>query len=93
MHMDSETLKALLNICGTDNKDGWSVLRDDRTLTLHAAHEGVALNVSKIAKVKTEGHLVLLENVLGDVSVLKLSSVFAGSVDPGNKKSRKAGFR
>ncbi len=91
--MDSEHLKALLEICGTDQKDGWSVLKDDRTLTLHASHEGVGLNVAKIAKLKVEGNLLVVENVHGDVSVLSAASVFAGAVDPGSKKNRKAGFR
>lgn len=91
--MISEHLNALLSVAGTDEEDGWSVLRDDRTVTLHASREGVGLNVGKLRKVKTDGDLVFAENIHGDVFVLSLDSLFAGSVDPPSKESRKAGFR
>jgi hypothetical protein len=91
--MNSEHLTALLNIAGTDPEGSWAQVRDDRTLTLHAAQEGVPLNVGKIRKVMIEGPLLFAENLHGDVFVLTLSSVFAGSVDPPSKGGRKAGFR
>ena len=91
--MDSDHLGALLNLAGTEKEGEWSVLKDDRTLTLHAAQSGVGLNVGKIRKVRTDGALLFTENMHGDVFVLKLEDVFAGSVDPPSRKSRKAGFR
>lgn len=91
--MELEHLKTLLDLAGTDDDSSWKVLKDDRTLTLHAASQGVGLNVSKIRRIRTEGALVLAENVHGDAFVLNLADVFAGSVDPANKSSRKAGFR
>jgi hypothetical protein len=91
--MDSDHLGALLNLAGTEKDGEWSVLKDERSLTLHAAEGGVALNVSKVRKVRTDGSLLFAENLRGDVFVLKLANVFAGSVDPPNKEARKAGFR
>lgn len=91
--MNSEQLNALLSVAGTDSEGEWSVLKDDRTLTLHASHEGVGLNVAKIRKVRLSGDLVYAENINGDVFVVLQKSLFAGSVDPASKRSRKAGFR
>lgn len=91
--MDSDHLGSLLNLAGTEKDGEWSVLKDERSLTLHAAEAGVGLNVAKVRKVRTDGSLLFAENLQGDIFVLQLSSVFAGSVDPPNKESRKAGFR
>jgi len=91
--MNSDHLGALLNVAGTDKEGEWSVLKDERTLTLHAAEKGVSLNVSKIRKVRREGSLLIAENAHGDTYVLTQESIFAGSIDPASKESRKAGFR
>jgi hypothetical protein len=91
--MELEHLKALLDLVGTDEEGGFKVLKDERSLTLHLASQGVGLNVSKIRRVRTEGALLYAENQNGDAFVLNLRDVFAGSVDPANKSSRKAGFR
>lgn len=91
--MNSEQLNALLSVAGTDSEGDWSVLKDDRTLTLHASHGGAGLNVAKIRKVRFAGDLIYAENVHGDTFCVLQESVFAGSVDPASKQSRKAGFR
>lgn len=91
--MDVQHLSALLELAGIESEDNWSVLSDERTLTLHAASAGVGLNVSKVRKVRIEGAIVFAETVAGDTYVLHLEDVFAGSVDPPQKSSRKAGFR
>ena len=91
--MESEHLEALLSVAGTESEDEWTVLKDDRTLTLHSAESGVGLNVGKVRKVRVDGKLLFAQNATGDVYVLKLSSVFAGLVDPPSKTARTAGFR
>lgn len=91
--MDLEHLKALLDLAGTDEEEAWQVLKDERTVTLHVSNQGVGLNVSKIRRLRVQAELLFAENQNGDGYVLKLSDVFAGSVDPANKGSRKAGFR
>ncbi len=91
--MDSEHLNALLSVAGTDKEGDWSVLKEERTLTLHAAEAGVPLNIAKIRKIRTKGKLVFAENVTGDVYVVKLTSLFSGLVDHSIKTTRTAGFR
>lgn len=80
-------------MAGTDEDGPWAVLKDERTITLHLASAGVGLNVTKIRKVRNEGDLVYAENVNGDSFVVRSADIFAGSLDPGSKESRKAGFR
>jgi len=91
--MELSHLKTLLELAGTDEQDGWRVLKDERTITLHLATQGVGLNVTKIRRIRHEGELLCAENQNGDTFVINLVDVFAGSVDPANKGSRKAGFR
>lgn len=91
--MDKEHLQALLSVAGTEDDGDWSVVKDDRTITLQCAHEGVGLNIGKVRKLRTEGELVFAQNAHGDVFVIGLKSIFAGSVDPLSKASRTAGFR
>jgi hypothetical protein len=91
--MDTQHLSALLDLAGTTEDGPFKHLKDERTLTLHAAKGGVSLNVGKVCKVRTEGKLLFAENVVGETFVLELESVFAGSVAPSGKESRKAGFR
>jgi len=91
--MKNEHLTALLDLAGTEKDGSWQVLKDERTMTLQAACSGVGFGVSKIRKVRSEGALLYAENATGEVTVLSLEDVFAGSVDAASKASRKAGFR
>lgn len=91
--MELSHFKALLEMAGTEEQEGWRILKDERTLTLHLAAQGVGLNVTKIRRVRNEGNILCAENQNGDTFVLNLVDIFAGSVDPANKGSRKAGFR
>ena len=93
LRMDSAHLSGLLEVAGVDKEGPWSVVKDDRTLTLHAAQAGVGLNVTKLRKVRLQGELLYAENAHGDTFVLPLAVIFAGSVDPPSKASRQAGFR
>ncbi len=91
--MDSAHLDGLLELAGTELEGKWSILKDDRTLTLHAASAGVGLNVTKVRKIRVAGELIYAENAHGDTFLLPLAVVFAGSVDPPSKSNRQAGFR
>jgi hypothetical protein len=91
--MDEAHLKALLSVAGTDEDGLWLQVKDDRTITLHTARQGVGLNISKVRKLRTEGALLYAQNAHGDTFVVALESVFAGSVDPLSQASRTAGFR
>lgn len=91
--MDKVHLQALLSVAGTEEDGEWSTVKDNRTLTLQCAQDGVGLNIGKVRKLRTEVDLLFAENAHGDVFVIALSSIFAGSVDPLSKASRTAGFR
>jgi hypothetical protein len=90
--MDESHLKALLDAANVEQEGDWSVAAEDRTLTLHAASGGVGLNIAKISRLRVTGGLLHAESVRGELFVLKLSEVFAGSVEGAKPHGRKAGF-
>ncbi len=91
--MTSDHLSALLEAAGATQDDGWSVLGDDRTMTLHAAYQGVALNISRVQKVRVVGELLHAMSARGELTVLCVSDLFAGAVEGQSKTVRAAGFR
>jgi hypothetical protein len=91
--MTNEHLAALLEVGGAKLEDGWSVLGPERTMTLHIAYQGAALNVSKIQRVTVKGELVYTGSTKGETTVLCLADVFAGSIDGQATSNRSAGFR
>jgi len=51
--MTGEHLDAILKTTGAKgDKDGWQVLPDGASLTLHVAHDGVGITVPKVEAVK-----------------------------------------
>jgi hypothetical protein len=91
--MTNEHLSALLELGGAQLEADWSALPAGRTLTLHAAFQGVPLNVSKIVKLRKVGELLHLETAHGEFAIVSLSDVFAGTVDGQARSGRAAGFR
>jgi hypothetical protein len=95
--MTEEILRAALEVAeATTDKDGWAELPDGRTMTLYAAHEGVALNVAKVEALKIAHGLLRARSVKGETFLLALKDVFAVALDGGiggkSGQSRKAGF-
>lgn len=91
--MNDLHLKALLDAAHVTQEDDWSVASEDRTLTFHVASGGVGLNIAKVTRVRVDSGLLFAENLRGELFVLSLSDVFAGSVEGGPTHGRKAGFR
>lgn len=91
--MTSEHLSALLELAGATVEDGWSVLEGERTMTLHAAFQGVSLNVTRVQKVRVVGGLLHAMSARGELTVLSVADVFAGAVEGQSKAIRAAGFR
>lgn len=91
--MTNEHLTALLQAAQAATEGEWHVLPGERTLTLHVAHGGVPLNVTKISRLKVQEGLVFAQNVREELSVARLEDVFAGAVEGEGKITRKAGFR
>jgi hypothetical protein len=93
--MTEEILKAALEAAeAKTDKDGWAELPEGRVLTLHAAHEGVLLNMTKIEAIKSVHGLLRARSIKGELFVLAMKDVFAVALDGGGKagQGRKAGF-
>jgi len=91
--MTSEHLTALLAAANaTTDAEGWQKPAEGRTLTLHIAHDGAQLNVSRIAAVRLEKTLLKAKSTHGEEYVVALEDVFVGAVEGLKDVSRKAGF-
>lgn len=91
--MTNDHFSALLQIAGAIQDGNTWALEDERTITLHAAFQGVPLNLSKIKKVRLEDGLLYAEATRGDVTIVSIEDVYAGAVDGPSKATRAAGFR
>jgi hypothetical protein len=91
--MTPEHLSALLGAANaTTDHEGWQKPAESRTLTLHLAHQGAQLSVSRISSVRVDKELLFAKSTHGEEYVLVLDDVFAGSVEGLKDVSRKAGF-
>jgi len=94
--MTETVLKTVLDEAqGKAVEGGYVEVAEGRRITLHAAHAGVGLAISKIEKIAIEGSVVRARNERGELFVLSLEDVFAASVE-GTRSAggspRKAGF-
>jgi hypothetical protein len=95
--MTNAVLKAALDEAqGKPGEGGFVDLPEGRRITLHAAHGGVGLTVTKIERIAHEGGMVRARNERGEMFVLRLEDIFAVSIE-GNRSGasgspRKAGF-
>lgn len=93
--MTDEMFRAVLETASAkDDKDGWSALPEGRTMTLHAAHDGVQLAISKVEAVKVAQRVVWARSAKGETFVVSLDDLFAAAIDRSKEASagRKAGF-
>jgi hypothetical protein len=86
-------MQTLLDNAGVvPGDDGWLNMADSRTFTLHLAHDGVSLTVSRIRSIRQRESLVEARTTQGEVYVLLADDVFAVVVEGTKESSRKAGF-
>jgi hypothetical protein len=91
--MTEDHLTALLTTAEAKKDDkGFLKAAEGRYLSLHVASSGASLTVSKIEAVKTDKHLIHARTVRGEIFVLALEDIFAGSVEQPPNAGRKAGF-
>jgi hypothetical protein len=94
--MTGEHLDAVLKLAGAKSeKDGWHALPDGSTLTLHIAHDGAGMTISRIDAVRQEGDLMVVRNPKRELFIVARGDVYAvaleGEVGAG-KVVRRAGF-
>lgn len=90
--MTGDHLAALLTFAeAKKGSDGWYNL-GQRSIVLHAAYNGSVLSFSRIESLKRDNEIIFAKSAKGEVHVFLLSDVFAGTVESGKEKSRKAGF-
>jgi hypothetical protein len=90
--MDERHYRALLEAARVSTDGPWSLLTEDRTVTLHVSSGGVGLNIGKVVRLRLDGTLLQAENSQGELFVVTLEDVFAASIDGAKKAARKAGF-
>lgn len=91
--MTEEHLTALLSMAEAKKDDkGFLRAGEGRNMSLYAATAGASLTVTKVEALKVEKQLLYARTVRGEVFVLALEDVFAGSVDQPLSSGRKAGF-
>ena len=94
--MTGDHLEAILRVAGTKNdKEGWASLPEGSTMTLHVAHDGASMTISRIEAVRQEGELVFARNPKRELFVVVRSDVYAVALDgetSAGKVVRRAGF-
>jgi hypothetical protein len=93
--MTDEMFRAVLETASAKgDKEGWNVLPDGRSMTLHAAHDGVQLTISKVEAVKVAERVVWARSSKGETFVVSLDDLFAAAIDRSKEAAsgRKAGF-
>ena len=94
--MTGDHLEAILKVAGAKgDREGWALLPDGSTMTLHVAHDGAAMTVSRIEAVRQEGELVYARNPKRELFVVVRSDVFAVALEgepSAGKVVRRAGF-
>jgi len=93
--MTGEHLEAILKVAGAKSeKDGWQTLPDGATLTLHIAHDGAGMTVSRVEAIKQDGELVYARNPKRELFALARVDVYAVALEgeSAGKVVRRAGF-
>ncbi len=92
--MTQEMLKSVLDAIGAKSTKADTQIPEGRTLTLHVAHAGAALNVSRVVAIGVSGGLVRARNQKDETYWLSLEDVFAIAVDGGEvaTSARRTGF-
>ncbi|HEY4016962.1 MAG TPA: hypothetical protein VGM06_26700 [Polyangiaceae bacterium] len=94
--MTGDHLDAILKLAGAKGeKDGWTVLPEGTTLSLHIAHDGASMTVSRIDSLRQDGDLLHARTPKREIFVVVRSDVFAAALEPdaaANRAVRRAGF-
>lgn len=94
--MTGEHLDSILKLAGAaSDKEGWLTLPEGGTMSLHVAHDGASMTVSRIEALRQEGELVYARNPRRELFVVVRSDIFAVALETesvAGKVARRAGF-
>jgi hypothetical protein len=94
--MTGDQLDAILKTAGAKgDKEGWMLLPDGTALTLHVAHDGASMTVSRIEALRQDGDLIYARNPKRELFAVVRSDVFAVALEgeaSAGKVVRRAGF-
>ena len=95
--MTDDMFRVVLESAGAKtDKEGWSALPEGRTMTLHAAHDGVGLTIGKVEAAKVSQRTLWARSTKGEMFIVSMDDVFGATIDRGSDGSgssgRKAGF-
>jgi hypothetical protein len=96
MPMTGDHLDAILKTAGArPDKDGWLGLDSGNTMTLHVAHDGASMTVSRVEALRADGELVYARNPKREIFVVVRTDIFAVALEgeaTAGKVVRRAGF-
>ncbi|MGD0676802.1 MAG: hypothetical protein ABSC94_15420 [Polyangiaceae bacterium] len=94
--MTGDHLDAVLKTAGAKvDKEGWLCLPDASTMTLHIAHDGASMTISRIEAVRQDGDLLYARNPKRELFVVVRTDIFAVALEGEaavGKVVRRAGF-
>jgi hypothetical protein len=94
--MTGDHLDAILKVSGAKSeKDGWLALPDGGTMTLHVAHDGASMTISRVEAVRLDGELLYARNPKREMFVVVRGDVYAVALESdasAGKVARRAGF-
>jgi hypothetical protein len=94
--MTGEHLDTILKLAGAkSDKEGWLSLPEGSTMSLHVAHDGASMTVSRIEALRQDGELVYARNPKRELFVVVRTDVFAAALETDSiagKVARRAGF-
>jgi hypothetical protein len=94
--MTGDHFDAVLKVSGAKSeKDGWQSLPDGATMTLHIAHDGASMTISRIEAVRQDGELLYARNPKREIFALVRADVYAVALEgeaSAGKVVRRAGF-
>ncbi len=94
--MTGEQLDAILKMAGAKpDKDGWTSLPEGGALTLHVAHDGASMAVSRLESLRQDGELVYGRNPKREIFAVVRSDIFAAAIESdaaAGRVVRRAGF-
>jgi hypothetical protein len=94
--MNAEHLDAILKTAQAKaDKEGWHALPEGGTMTLHVAHGGASLTISRVEAVRIDGPIVYGRTPKRELYAVARDDIFAIAVDAAaatGQPPRRAGF-